>query len=111
MAIHPELVARLKKLREFNQAKRDAEMKFRRAEAGKKPFFAQLYLKTEGKSVAEREHKVYASKEWQDYAQALADAETEYNYRHYELQIQLNAYFGELNTFKKADEILDREAI
>jgi len=109
MAIHPDLVARLQKLREFNKAKRAAEVHYRKLDAGKKPFFAQLFLNTEGKSVAEREYKVYASQDWKAYADGLAEAETEYNYRDLELQIQLNAYYGELNTFKQADRVLDRE--
>lgn len=101
MSLHPDLQARLTKLREFNQSKKRAESIFRQAEAGKKPFFAQLFLKTEGKSIAEREYKVYASLEWKGYSLQLADAETEYNYRDLELQIQMNAYYAELNTFKR----------
>lgn len=107
--IHPELVSRLQKLREYNWLKTEAEKLFRKAEAGKKPFFAQLFLKTEGKSVAEREYKVYASPEWQNYANQLAELETEFNYRDLELQIQMNAYYAELNTFKHADRALDKE--
>lgn len=114
MAIHPDLIERLKKLREFNTSKRVAEGRFREADAGKKPFFAQLFLQQKelarGKekvSVAELEYRAYATIEWKSYSSELAKAETEYNYRDLELQIQLNAYYGELSTFKRAPNLQD----
>ena len=81
----------------------DAERAFRTADAGKKPFFAQLFLQTLGSSITEREHRVYAREEWINYVDALANAETEFNYRDLEFQIQLNAYYGELAALKQMD--------
>lgn len=98
--IHPDVAERLNKARELNKRKKSIERVYRLAEAGEKSFFAQLFLRAEGKSVKEREYKVYASEEWKSYARSLAEAETEFNWIRLELEIQMSGVIGEMSGAK-----------
>lgn len=107
--IHPDVAERLNKARSINKSKLELEGIYRAAKAGEKPFFAQLFLKTEGKSVAEREYKVYASNEWQQFAQSLVSAETNFNWIRIELEIQMSGVIGEMSGAKYS-QILEEGA-
>ncbi len=71
-----------------------------KAEATKKTNFAQLFLKAEGKSVAEREHAVYASEEWINFSLALAGYQTDLNWEKRKFDILQMAYYAQLNQLK-----------
>ncbi len=97
-----ELAARLTALKNQAVSVREAESEFRQAEATKKSLFAQAFLKTNSTlSVVARESCVYASQEWLAFAKALALAETNYNFARMRFDILKDAYYAELNTFKR----------
>lgn len=100
--MHPDLAARLNKIHQQASVVRDAEAAFRQADATKKSLFAQAFLKTDSSlSVVARESCVYASLEWETFMKELAAAETEYNFARMRFDILKDAYYAELNTFKR----------
>jgi hypothetical protein len=107
--IHPDVAERLNKARALNKRKKSVEGAFRRAKGREKIFFSQLYLKLKKTfadagekppAIAELERLVYASEEWIAFADALADAETEFNWIKLELDIQRDGVIGEMSGAK-----------
>lgn len=73
-----------------------AELNYRQLAASEKAFYAERYLKTEGKTVAEKESLVFASQPMKDFLQGLAAAQTRYNFelRNLDLaQANFNAHY------------------
>lgn len=94
---------------------REAELRFRKADAMKKSFFAQLLLKEREAagakvSVAELEHRVRANPEWIDFTMRTAEAETEYNFQKCDLDIREAAYYAMKDTFKHEGHLDKRGA-
>lgn len=109
MAMHPELDARLKLWKTALNELRKAEHVFRTADATRKSIFAQLVLKAEGKSIAEREYNALATEEWQNFAKALADAETDYNFHRCDYELKQNAFYGMLASIKRESDHIDKK--
>lgn len=75
---------------------------FRTAEATKNSIFAQSFLKTDSSLSNEvRKNLVHSTLEWQNFMTALAEAETNYNFEKMYFDILKDAYYAELNTFKR----------
>lgn len=110
MAMHPDLDARLKRWKEATVALRVAEAEFRKADVLRKAVFAQMVTneKATTKSIAECEYKVQATEEWKNLMLALADAETEYNFRRADYELKQNAFYGMLASVKRESEHIDK---
>ena len=78
----------------------DIEAKKLELEASEKPFFSTLFVKSSGKSIAEREHQVYASSEWKEFQAGLVYARLEFNKAIRLLDLKKSAYNAEYLTFK-----------
>lgn len=103
------LADRLNSLNEQNEKLKRAEGNFRQLEAHKDVLWAQLYLRAEGKNVAEREAVVAASDDWRNYVTGLSNAETEYNYERRRFEILSQAYIAELNTYKQEAGVIRKQ--
>lgn len=103
------LAERLDKLADQIDTLRDAEKAFLELDAHKKVLAAQLYLKTDGKSVAEREAAVYASVDWKNFCAGLVEAESAYNHERRRYELQLKAYDAEHLTLKTEVPVIKRQ--
>lgn len=101
---------RLSHLSTQNDRLKQAEGEYRLKEAQKKSLEADLYLKSEGKNVAEREAKSYSSEEWKSFSRELSELQTKYNFESRRFEILMNAYYGELNTFKRDETLIKKGA-
>ena len=104
------LADRLNKLTAQNKRLRDAEELFLELEANKKPLLAQLILKSPGKSFAEREAQALASEDWINFIKFHVMKETEFNFEKRKYAILEQAYYAELNTYKREDALIKRGA-
>jgi hypothetical protein len=85
---------------------RSIEEKFFILEASEKTFFSELYLEADGKNVAEKEAKVYASYKWKEFAKGLAISKSMYNHEKRTLELKIKAYEAEyLNAKLEAEAI------
>lgn len=89
---------------------REAERTFLDLEAHKKVLAAQLYLKAEGKNVAEKEANVYASDAWIHFSKGLVSAETAYNHERRMYELKLKAFDAEYLTMKTEAPAIRRQA-
>lgn len=103
------LAKRLKDLSRQNEKLKEAELMFRQLEASKDSLWGQLFLKQEGGSIAEREAKASASKEWSDFMAGLAVAESKFNYERRRYDVLGNVYIGELNSFKNDVKVIKKQ--
>lgn len=110
MAMHPDLAKRLTLWKDALLELRKAEGEFRKADALRKCIFAQMVTaaKDQAKSVAEREYIVESSPAWEALVVALAEAETEYNFRRGDYELKQNAFYGMLASVKRESEHIDR---
>lgn len=76
------------------------EGKYLELDASEKAFFSTLFIKTQGKSVAEREHQTYASHEWKEFQAGLVHAKLEFNKAIRLLELKKQAFQAEYLTFK-----------
>lgn len=104
------LKGRLDKLDEQIDRLRSAEMAYLTLEANRKVLAAQLYLKAEGKNVAEKEASVYASQDWIAFSNGLVQAETTFNHERRRYELQLKAYDAEHLTLKTETPAIRRQA-
>lgn len=100
---------RLEKLADQIDKLRDAEKVFLELDAHKKVLAAQLYLKAEGKSVAEKEALVYASGDWVNFSIGLVEAESAFNHERRRYELQLKAYDAEHLTLKTEVPVIRRQ--
>ena len=98
-----EIDSQLEKLRQ-------CEMHFLDLEAHRKVLAAQLFIKADGRSVAEREAQVYSSQEWIDFSGGHAQAETEFNHERRRYELLLKAYDAEHLTLKTETPVIRRQA-
>lgn len=103
-----KLLDRLNKIDTHIRDLKEIESRCLELEASEKTLYAQLFLKAEGKSVAEREARVYASDEWVEFTRALVEAKTEYNYGRRLLDLKMKAYDGEHLTYKVETSAIQR---
>lgn len=104
------LFKRLEKIESSIELLRDAEHTFLTLEANRKVLAAQLYLKAEGKNVAEKEANAYATLDWRNFAAAHVDAETNFNRERRMYELRLKAYDAEHLTFKNEAPVIKRQA-
>lgn len=90
--IDDRLLRRLDIIEKYLATLTDAEETYLELEANRKITWAQLYLKTAGKNVAEREAMVYASDDWRDFMAGHVSAESKFNHAKREYELRLKAY-------------------
>jgi hypothetical protein len=100
---------RLTKLADQIDELREVEKRFLALEAHRKPLYSQLFIKAEGKNVAEREALAYDSQEWRDFAAGLVEAESDYNHERRRHELMLKAYDAEHLTLKTEAPIIKRQ--
>lgn len=103
------LLERLYKVDAQIEALRKVEAEFLYLEAHKKVLYSSLYLKAEGKNVAEKEANAYASKEWQDFAYGHAEKEAQYHYERRMYELRLKAYDAAHLTLKTETPVVNRQ--
>lgn len=103
------LEERLEKLSDQIDKLRKVEAVFLELEATKKPLYSQLFLKADGKSVADREAFAYSSDDWRDFAAGLVEAESAFNHERRRYELQLKAYDAEHLTLKTETPIIKRQ--
>jgi hypothetical protein len=103
------LYKRLEKIEQSIDELRDVEKRFLALEANRKPLYSQLFLKAEGKNIAEREAEAYNSKDWRDFAAALVDAESDFNHERRMYELRLKAYDAEHLTLKTEVPVIKRQ--
>lgn len=69
---------------------------------------AQLFLKADGKNVAEKEAQVYASQDWIDFSRGLAEAQSKYNHERRRYELRIKAYDAEHLTMKVEAPVIKR---
>lgn len=104
------LKAKLEKWHERIEQVKVAETLCLQLEAHEKPLYSQLLLKADGRTVAEREAQAYASHEWQDFANGLAEARGAYNNARRMLELAQAAFQAEYGTFKIEADAIKRGA-
>lgn len=82
----------------------------RQLEAAEKPLWSELFLKAEGKNVAEREAMAFADPGWIDFAKGLATARTAWNRERMSLELKIKAYESTYLTIKREDEAMRKHA-
>lgn len=103
------LYKRLEKIEASIDQLREVEKKFLALEAHKRPLYSQLFLKAEGKNVAEREAQAYNSPEWRNFAAGLVEAESDYNHERRMYELRLKAYDAEHLTLKTESPVIKRQ--
>lgn len=88
---------------------REAEKTFLELDAHKKVLAAQLFLKVEGKNVAEREALVYSSEAWINFSQGLVEAESNFNHERRRYELKMKAYDAEHLTLKTETPVINRQ--
>lgn len=105
------LQKRLERLEAQIERLRDAERIFLQLEAHKKVLAAQLFVKAEGKNVAEREAATFSSDDWITFSNAHYEAETDFNYERRRYELQLKAYDAEHLTLKTETPVIKRQGV
>lgn len=103
------LGARLKKIEEQIETLSAVEKDFLNLDAHKDVLFAELFRKSAGKSVADREADVYASQEWRDFSKGLAETQAEFHRQRRWYELRLKAYDGEHITYKVENAAILRQ--
>lgn len=88
---------------------RMAEREFLSLEAHRKVLAAQMFIKAEGKNVAEREAHVYAGQDWISFSNAHVEAESAFNHERRRYELQLKAYDAEHLTLKTEAPVIKRQ--
>lgn len=105
-AMDPRLEERLRRWHDQLEVLKGIEETFMDLQASEKPFYSELFLKAEGKSIAEREANVYASDEWKTFSVGLAKAHSSYNHERRTLELKIKAFDAEyLGAKHEADAI------
>lgn len=73
-----------------------------------KTIFSELFLKQQTGSIAEKEARVYASKEWIEFARGQVAAKVEYNKAKRLYELQDKAYLAEHLTYKVESAAIGR---
>lgn len=103
------LEERLEKLADQIEKLRDVERVYLELEANKKPLYSQLFLKSEGKNVAEKEANAYDSRDWRGFILGLVEAESAFNHERRRYELQLKAYDAEHLTLKTETPVIKRQ--
>lgn len=103
------LYKRLEKIEESIESLRDVERRYLGLEAHRKVLYSQLFLKSQGKNVAEKEATAYNSKDWRDFIAGLVEAETDFNLERRMYELRLKAYDAEHLTLKTEVPVIKRQ--
>lgn len=103
------LYKRLEKIESSIEDLREAERAFLELEANRKVLYSQLFLKAEGKNVAEREAAAYASDDWIKFMAGHVEAESAFNHERRMYELRLKAYDAEHLTFKNEAPVIRRQ--
>lgn len=101
---------RLEKVADQIEILKEAESMFLALEANRKVMFSQIYLKAEGKNVAEKEANTYASDDWISFCSGHVVAESAYNHERRRYELMLKAYDAEHLTLKTETPVIRRQA-
>lgn len=104
------LFKRLEKIEQSIDEMREVEKLFLQLEANKKVLAAQLYLKADGKNVAEKEASVFSSPDWINFVNGLVQAESNFNHARRMYELRLKAYDAEHLTLKTEVPAIKRQA-
>jgi len=85
-----------------------SEGDYLKLEANDKPMFSLLYMKSEGRTVAEKEAYVYSSKEWDQFKKGHIAAKIEYLRDKRKLELLVKAYEATYITYKIEAEAIRR---
>lgn len=88
---------------------RQVEEKYLQIAASEKTMYSQLFLKAEGKTVADKEASVYTSKDWVDFARGFAAAKVEYNFCRRELDLKQKAFDAAYLSCKQEHEAIKKD--
>lgn len=105
------LLERLQKVDRQIKKLLEIEEKFLYLDAHKKVLFSELFRKSEGKNVAEKEANAYSSQDWKDFILGLAKAEAEFNLERRNYELRLKAFDSEYITYKIEERAVKRQAI
>jgi hypothetical protein len=108
--VDSRLNERLEKLADQIDLLKEIESTFLELDAHKKVLYSQLFLKTDGKNIAEREAQVYASADWVNYVNGLIQAESALNHERRRYELKLKAYDAEHLTLKTEVPVIRRQA-
>lgn len=103
------LYGRLSKIEKQIELLKIAEETYLTLEANKEILRAQLFLRAEGKSIAEKEALVFSSKDWIDFSKGLVKAETERNHEKRRYEMRLKAFDAEYTTYKIEAQGISRQ--
>lgn len=104
------LYKRLEKIETSIVELRPIEKAFLTCEANRKPLYSQLFLKSDGKNVAEKEARAYDTQDWRDFAAGHVEAEEAYNFARRMYELRLKAYDAEHLTLKTETPVIKRQA-
>jgi hypothetical protein len=105
------LANRLNELWAQSDQLKDAEREFLTLEANRKPMLAQLTLKAEGKSFAEREAKALASEDWREFMAGHVAAESAMNHAKRKYEILDKAFYATYATMKTDDRSIKKPGV
>ncbi len=103
------LEERLERIQSALERLRESEKIFLTLEANRKAMFSQLFLKAQGKSVAEKEANAYASADWINFMTAHVDAESDFNSDRRLYELRLKAYDAEHLTLKTEAPVIRKQ--
>lgn len=101
---------RLEKVADQIEILKKAEADFLCLEANRKVMFSQIYLKAEGKNVAEKEANTYSHEDWIAFMSGHVNAESDYNHERRRYELMLKAYDAEHLTLKTETPVIRRQA-
>lgn len=101
---------RLSDIENHLEVLRAAEEKYLFLEAHRKVLSAQLFLKAEGKSVAEREAIAFASDDWINFSKGHAEAEVKFNHERRMHELLMKKYDAAHLSLKTEAPVINRHA-
>lgn len=100
---------KLNQIEEHLAVLKTAESHFLYLDAHRKVLAAQLFLKADGKNVAEKEAQVYASSDWIEFSKGHAQAESDFNHQRRVHELLLKKYDGEHLSLKTEAPVIRRQ--
>lgn len=99
---------RLLKIEEQIDLLSKAESLFLDLDAHKDVLYSELFRKSQGKSIADREAFVYSTDDWKSFAKGLSQAHAEYNKQKRWYELRLKAYDAEHLSYKIEGSVIPR---
>lgn len=95
-----ELRGRLRKIEEQIEKLKPIERRFLYLDAHREAMQSQIFLKTDGKTVKEREAKALASEDWTNFTEGWVESKSEYNHEKRLLELKLKAFDATYLSYK-----------